>query len=236
MNKAQIKKKLAAAFQTHLNVSSQAAAGLVPAAVTDGNLYQAYVLSQVVEKLATEERFSLVLVGGSKIALKSAPGPINRSYPHIELQRNGTRLAELWTDVEFLSLSYSQTGMSLTKGDYHELDIMIVDANAANRPPHTAIWLGIECKNTSYQKGFRSSQRHSLGDVASGVGLRFRYDFHIFSSSAGSAENTRSQLLCEGLPDPVCACPSVCYATHQILRVPVGWSEQCTGIAPENAW
>ncbi len=153
MNKAQIKKKLATAFQTHLNVSSQAAAGLVPAAVTDGKLYEAYVLSQVVEKLATEEKFSLVLVGGSKIALKSAPGPINRSYPRIELQRNGIRLAELWTDVEFLSLSYSQTGMSLTKGDYHELDIMIVDANAANRPPHTAIWLGIECKNTSYQKG-----------------------------------------------------------------------------------
>ncbi len=63
-------------------------------------------------------------------------------------------VAELWTDVEFLTLSYSRLGsLSPTKGSYHELDIVIVEAGSNGRPPHSAVWLGIECKNTSYQKG-----------------------------------------------------------------------------------
>src|SRR5437870_4734109 len=36
-----------------------------------------------------------------------------------------------------------------TKGSYHELDIIIVDAGNQGRPPHSAVWLGIESKNTS---------------------------------------------------------------------------------------
>jgi hypothetical protein len=154
MNKAKIRKELESAFKKHLSIPPKTVSGLVPGSVTDGKLYEAYVLSKTVAKLANDEAFSLVLVGGSKLKLKSAPGPINRSYPHIELHRFGNCVAELWTDVEFLTLSHSQLAPSFpTKGSYHELDIVIVDAGSHGRPLHSAVWLGIECKNTSYQKG-----------------------------------------------------------------------------------
>jgi len=154
MNKAQIRKQLASAFKKHLSVERETVARLVPASVTEGKLYEAYVLSRIVAKLVDDEGFSLVLVGGPKLKLKSSPGPINRSYPHIELHRYGNCVAELWTDVKFLTLSYSRLmSPSLTRGSYHELDIVVVDAGITGRPPHSAVWLGIECKNTSYQKG-----------------------------------------------------------------------------------
>jgi hypothetical protein len=122
--------------------------------VSAGKLYEAYVLSRVVERLALDEGYSLTLVGGTKIQLKSSPGPINRSYPRIELRRSGNCLAELWTDVEFLSLSYCTGGATiLTRGDFHELDILIVNAGVSGRPRYDDLWLGIECKNTGYEKG-----------------------------------------------------------------------------------
>jgi hypothetical protein len=154
MSRKDIEKRLKEAFLKYLNVPPKTTSTLVPSSITDGKLYEAFVLSKIVARLTDQERLKLVLVGGSKIKLKSAPGPINRSYPHIELRRNGNLVAELWTDVEFLSLSYAQGFGGLpTKGSYHELDIVIVDAGSSQRPAHSAIWLGVECKNTSYQKG-----------------------------------------------------------------------------------
>ncbi len=87
--------------------------------------------------------------------LKSSPGPINLAYPHIELNRNGSHVADLWTDVEFLSLSYCTNASSSppTKGHYHELDLVVVRLGASGRPRCDEIWLGVECKNTTYQKG-----------------------------------------------------------------------------------
>jgi hypothetical protein len=161
-----IKRQLWDVFERYLGVSSAVAQGLVPQAVTAGKLYEAHVLSRVVERLVLDEGYSLSLIGGTKIQLKSSPGPINRSFPRIELRRGGGCVAELWTDIEFLSLSYwtrrrtgARQGPSrflrppVTKGDYHELDIVIVTAGLTGRPRHNAIWLGIECKNTGYEKG-----------------------------------------------------------------------------------
>jgi len=154
MNKAEIRRQLELAFKKHLKIPRKTVTQLVPGWITGGKLYEAYVLSKIVAKLVDDEGFSLVLVGGPKLKLKSAPGPINRSYPHIELRRYGDCVAELWTDVEFLTLSYSRlANSSLTKGSYHELDIVVVDAGSTGRPPHSAVWLGVECKNTTYQKG-----------------------------------------------------------------------------------
>jgi len=154
MTRDQIRQQLQKVFKDHLGASSATTQELVPQTASAGKLYEAYVLSRVVERLVLDEGYSLRLVGGTKIQLKSAPGPINRNYPRIELWRSGNRLAELWTDVEFLSLSYSARGaVSPTKGDFHELDILIVDAGVSGRPRHDQLWLGIECKNTGYEKG-----------------------------------------------------------------------------------
>ncbi len=153
MTRDEIMRKLQRAFRNYLGVSSSVTKDLVPATVSAGKLYEAHVLSLVVQRLVDDEGFKLTLVGGPKIKLKSAPGPINRNYPHIELSRGGVIEAELWTDVEFLSLSRSMRNGPLTKGDYHELDILVIEPGQTGRPPHNTIWLGIECKNTTgYEK------------------------------------------------------------------------------------
>ncbi len=154
MTRDQIQRQLRNIFRRYLGVSSTVTQGLVPQALSAGKLYEAHVLSRVVEHLAREERYSMTLIGGTKVQLKSSPGPINRSYPRIELRRSGKCFAELWTDVEFLSLSYCRGGApTLTKGDYHELDIVIAAAGVSGRPRCDAVWLGVECKNTGYEKG-----------------------------------------------------------------------------------
>ena len=154
MTRNQIQRRLRDIFRQHLGASATVTGELVPQAISAGKLYEAHVLSRVVEHLAKDERFSLMLVGGTKVQLKTSPGPINRNYPRIELRRSGGCLAELWTDVEFLSLSYCRGSApaALTKGDYHELDVVIVQSGASGRPRVDQIWLGIECKNTGYMK------------------------------------------------------------------------------------
>jgi hypothetical protein len=108
----------------------------------------------VIEQLATQENLQITLINSRYIPLKSSPGPINRSYPYFQLRRNSSLLAELWTDVEFTSLSYDQFQASrpLQRGDYHELDIVVTEPAVTGRPSHSKIWLGVECKNTGYTK------------------------------------------------------------------------------------
>jgi hypothetical protein len=154
MTRDEIYKQLENAFRRYCGVPSSVTQGLVPQSVTAGKLYEAHVLSLVVEKLSTREGYDLALVGGTRVKLKSAPGPINRSYPRIELRSSGVCVAELWTDVEFLSLSHwSRRSATTTKGDYHELDLIIVEPGQQGRPRHDTVWLGVECKNTGYEKG-----------------------------------------------------------------------------------
>jgi hypothetical protein len=150
----QLYRRLERAFRRYCGVPSSVTQALVPETVSSGKLYEAHVLGLLVENLATREGYDLILVGGTKLRLKSAPGPINRSYPRIELCRAGGCVAELWTDIEFLSLSCAarQSG-GCTKGDYHELDLVIVEPGQTGRPTHDSVWLGVECKNTGYEKG-----------------------------------------------------------------------------------
>src|ERR1039458_2350390 len=154
MTRDEIYRQLVRAFRRYCGVPSSGTQSLVPATISAGKMYEAHVLSLIVEKLVTREGYSLILAGGNKLQLKSAPGPINRTYPRIELRRSGVCVAELWTDVEFLSLSHASCrSVTLTKGDYHELDLIIVGPGQQGRPRHDSVWLGVECKNTGYQKG-----------------------------------------------------------------------------------
>lgn len=153
MTRDEIQNVLRNIFRRHLGASALVTQGLVPSNLPGGKLYEAFVLSKIVQRLAIEEGFSLVLVGGTSIRLKTSRGPINPSYPRIQLRRENRLFAELWTDVEFLSMSYCVNGArALTSGDYHELDILIVDAGSSGRPRFDQIWLGVECKNTGYGK------------------------------------------------------------------------------------
>src|SRR5437762_11027053 len=125
MTAAEIKQQIDSTFKTHLGAEYSSMAPLLPPVIGGGKLYEAFVLSKLIEQLALAESYRMVLVGGKKLYLKSAPGPINFSYPRIQLIRSGSCLAELWTDVEFTSLSCClRSPTKLRKGDYHELDIV----------------------------------------------------------------------------------------------------------------
>lgn len=139
MNKKKLKARIEKAIRRFAAASSSKAYSLVPQSLTAGKLYEAHVLSIVIENLSTQENMRIILVNSRFIPLKSSPGPINRGYPHFELRRNGHFVAELWTDIEFTSLSYDQRGAfpSLQRGDYHELDIVVTDSGVNGRPRHS---------------------------------------------------------------------------------------------------
>lgn len=155
MNRREAKKRIEAAISKYTKATSKSAYKLVPKSLTNGKLYEAHVLSKVIERLHTDEGFTVLLVNSRHVTLKSSPGPINRHFPRFELYRGGTLVAELWTDVEFLSMSYSMARNSGVpdRGQYHELDIVLTDPNLSDRPAHDKIWMGVECKNTGYNKG-----------------------------------------------------------------------------------
>jgi len=155
MNRRDVEKRISEMFQRYTAASRRQARTLVPPAVTLGKLYEAYVLGLVAEALTAREHLVLTLVGGTSVVLKSAPGPINHAYPHIEARRNGEPFADIWTDIEFIALSCTLQGRSTrpTLGDYHELDILLVKPGTTGRPTPAEILAGVECKNTGYTKG-----------------------------------------------------------------------------------
>lgn len=154
MNRRAVKARITRLLKKHLYIDARAAGALVPVSLPSGKMYEAYVLGLLAQRLVRVEGFRLRLARGNSLALKSSPGPINRAFPHIEILRDGIVVAEIWTDVEFLSLSYSLSSGSgpLGKGHYHELDIVIVPPNTQGRPSPEEIWLAVECKNTGYLK------------------------------------------------------------------------------------
>jgi len=126
---------------------------LLTSTMTSGKVYEAWVLTHVLEMLRTQEGYDVTLVGGDKVRLKSSPGPINRSYAHFRLRRDNSPGLEVWTDVEFMTLSSSlRSGAVPGPGDYHEIDILVVAEGATSRPGHDQVLLGVECKNTGFEK------------------------------------------------------------------------------------
>jgi hypothetical protein len=128
---------------------------ILPSAITAGKTYEAWVLCDVLEKLTTLEGYSATLQAGARVVLKSAPGPINSTYAHFRLDHPHRARLDLWTDVEFVTLSASRRGIPaalVATADYHELDIVVVPTGTLDRPRHSDIKIGVECKNVGYTK------------------------------------------------------------------------------------
>lgn len=153
MTRREVRRRITDLFRQHMTAAEPAAFDVLPRALTAGKLYEAYVLALVARELVNSEGYQLRLVNSDYLALQSTPRPIDRRRPHVELRSSGQCVAEMWTDVEFLSLSYSmRIGGPPERGEYHELDILIVNPGLQGRPQHDTIWLGVECKNTEYNK------------------------------------------------------------------------------------
>lgn len=146
----QAKAKITAVIAA-LGNDAAAAAALTSTFDTQGKVYEAWCLSDVLLRLNHHEQLDAVLVGGAKLMLKSAPGPINRSYPYFELRRAGKRVAEVWTDIEVGTLSGGWYPGHYP-GAVHELDIVVVEPGADSHPAPDELWLGAECKHTTYER------------------------------------------------------------------------------------
>lgn len=146
--------------------TTSSSGSLVPAGWLEGKVYEAWVLTIVLERLRAIEGFKVTLVGGSKVHLKSSGGPINFDYPRFVLTRPGTPALEVWTDVEFSSMSFAMAQSNGVAGSHpgkphkHELDIVVVPAGTSGYPAFEEIVIGVECKNTAFHK---SMARAALG-------------------------------------------------------------------------
>jgi hypothetical protein len=143
-------------------VSGAPASTLIPPKAVAGKVYEAVVLGYLIENFVALERLRFRLVGGTQIYLKTSPGPINVSYPHFAVYRDKAHVANMFTDVEFLTLSCALVGNNTptSAGDLHELDILIVNKSARRYPKPDEVWLGVECKHTSFEKNLL---REALG-------------------------------------------------------------------------
>lgn len=149
-----IKGQITSILKTHAGVSPSQTRTLLPIRSLQGKLYEAHVLATICENLVMLEGLSLVLVGGSTITLRQKGGPIDRKYPFFEVWRDTRLFGELFTDVYFNTLSYQMRGAPLrqSNGDYHELDIALIQPNQIGYPQISEIMLAVECKNTSIKK------------------------------------------------------------------------------------
>ncbi len=154
MTGREARRRITRLFRRHMTAAQPAEFDLLPRVLTAGKLYEAYVLAIVSRELVNSEGYQLRLVNSDFLLLQSRPWAIDRTRPRVELRTSGRCAAEMWTDIEFISLSHSLRGGGLPeRGEYHELDIAVVEPGLQGRPPHDAIWLAVECKNTGYHKG-----------------------------------------------------------------------------------
>lgn len=151
---ARIKGQITSILQANAGVSPTQTANLLPIRSLQGKLYEAHVLATIIENLVTQEGLQVTLVGGSVLMLRQKGGQINRTYPYFEVRKGGVLFGELFTDTYFATISYQKRGAPLRKtyGDYHELDITLLQPNLTGYPQHTDVMLAIECKNTSIKK------------------------------------------------------------------------------------
>lgn len=153
MTPAEIIARIDQAFATYFG-SGGGGASLLGANPTGGKLYEAFVLAEVARNLVQQEGCRLVLSRGSRLVLKGSPGPINPQYPCIQVWKGSSHCADIWTDIEFATLSCLVRGITPSDpGHFHELDILMVTAGVTGYPSVTDIWFGVECKHREYQKG-----------------------------------------------------------------------------------
>ena len=128
---------------------------------TRGKVYELYCLAQTVDFLS-QTCGAAVQFRGKTLDFKSSPGLIDVNRSWIRLSK-GNRVFGLFTDIEVQTLSSTlQGGMVADRSAYHEIDLVLVrNARHGQRPLHTQIVLGVECKShPEFKKEF---VRHALG-------------------------------------------------------------------------
>lgn len=134
------------------------------AALTNGKLYELFVLSDLLVDLASRG-FALVFVGSkapsgsagtshSTLKFKGAPGKIKLTDSHFQVRapHSTTVVFRIFVDIEFDTLGHSRSPVT-DDSRRHELDIIVTTATTGY-PAHDEIALGVECKAVAnFEKG-----------------------------------------------------------------------------------
>lgn len=166
-----IKRSIRDTLRVHIHVSPARTRQLLKFKNLRGKLYEAEVLSNICKDLVTKEGLYVKMIGNGNLVLKAKGSNVNRNFPYFEVYRkNGKLFGELFTDVYFNALSgIARGGLNELNGDYHELDIALLEPDVSVRPNPEQIFLAVECKNTNLKKstirellGFRRELSHDI--------------------------------------------------------------------------
>lgn len=120
-----------------------------------GKMYELWVAAEVLRRLTIHEGYTATLRGGTSVVLRNQGGPISSAYAYFELSHPSSPQLEMWTDIEFIGMSFNlvRSARTLSGAFFHELDLVVVESGTTGRPRHSEIVIGVECKNTSkYEK------------------------------------------------------------------------------------
>ncbi|MCA4908526.1 MAG: hypothetical protein ING96_18250 [Roseomonas sp.] len=134
---------------------AQSSDAMVLKALTDGKLYELFVLSHVIEDLKNRG-FTIAFKGAQQAAgvgarsstlkFKASPGKISNADSHFEIScpQSSTVDFRIFVDIEFETLGHQQNGAT-DNSQRHELDIVVTTA-ANGYPKFYEIALAVECK------------------------------------------------------------------------------------------
>jgi len=144
--------------------------------LSDGKLYELFVLSIIVNKLQKEYGFSVSFTG-DKIKFREKGGLIKQIDPHFTLTKDN-KTYDLFVDVEVISIHFENTIekdlQELDPSSYFESDITLVFPNIDNRRPKSSeLIMLIECKSTTmkskYPKKTQSFNKNIIREI---IGMR----------------------------------------------------------------
>jgi hypothetical protein len=121
---------------------------------------RAYPKGSIVHQPPSKGGKAAELVVASKPALAD-----RKRFSHFDLFDDaGNPMGEVWTSVEFESLSWDRSGGAAGKAPRqarHELDVSLLEPGSGERPAHSQVYAGISCKDV--RTSTKENVREALG-------------------------------------------------------------------------
>jgi hypothetical protein len=154
---AAVKQRIRRLFSRHLG--GAAGRRILGEMVYYDRAYELSCMVEVMSRLKSQfGHLDCVLSRGTSVEFRSKGGKLERGrWPHVELRLpdHGT-IGEIWTNVEFRSLSAARTSRVVRHppyGDAHELDVVVLRPGLPDGYPNPEdIQVGVEAKHRPYTK------------------------------------------------------------------------------------
>lgn len=157
--------KLRLAMKSAFGITTLTARALLTQAKKYDKAYELACLIQVMKYLqrqAPRRKFMLVSgtatagTGGGVVTFRGSGGQIPVGGTHIDIVEGGATTAEIWLDIEVLSLSgqlhHSGWSGGHLYGYGHELDLVVVKPRTTGHPAPSDLLIGVEAKHREFTK------------------------------------------------------------------------------------